>query len=318
VPFEFRRRLHRAYVCCNAGMSCGAGVRVKGPLLAAGLVLLVLGSLSGAANGFPGRNGRLLLSTCDESATSQDRVPFFRSILPSGRDFRTIAEFKEGLYCYVYQATWSPDGRMILYDSGYTVWTLRVDDKKRRQVVPEGQFPAWSPTGREIVYVKGDGSGAMALFRARLDGSRSRQITPWMETELVSPAWSPNGRTIAFYRWFEGKESVWSVRANGGTPRQLAEEGWRPSWSLDSRRILFSDRRSVWIMSAGGGRKRRLTSPVTGDEYIGTAVFSPDGRKIAFVRTFRAWVMNANGKKPHPVSPLDALVLNVDWRSVRG
>src|SRR6266446_4667546 len=102
-------------------MPSGADVRLKGPLLAAGLLVL-LGLLSGAASGFPGRNGRLLLSTCDESATSQGRVPFFRTILPSGRDFRTLAQFDEVLnYCYIYQATWSPDGRTILYDSNYTV-----------------------------------------------------------------------------------------------------------------------------------------------------------------------------------------------------
>jgi Tol biopolymer transport system component len=299
-------------------MPCGARVSVKGPLVVAGLVIVALGSLSGAANGFPGRNGRLLLSTCDQSATSQGRVPFFRSILPSGRDFRTIAEFEEVVsYCYIHQATWSPDGRTILYDSLYNVWKMRGDGKQKRKLLAEGDFPAWSPTGREIVYVKGKGNGigAMALFRARRDGSRSRQITPWIETDLAAPAWSPDGRTIAFYRWFEGKESLWRVRPNGTGLLRLSENGCCPAWSLDSRRIIFSDRKSVWMMSAGGGDKRRLTSPVPEKE-VWQPIFSPDGRKIAFVRSFRAWVMNADGTKPHPVSPLDASVGRVDWRPI--
>jgi len=77
-------------------------------------------------------------------------------------------------------------------------------------------------------------------------------------------------------------------------------------------------------MDPSGGRRTRLTRARPQVE-IAQAVFSPDGRNIAFVRidrgnfqVFRAWVMKANGAKPHVVSPWDALVVQVDWRPIRG
>ena len=279
-----------------------------------------------SAHAWPGRNGRLLLLTCDPSAEAQDRVTHFRSITPAGRDFRTIAKFTEftpRYGCYVNTATWSPDGRTILYDQGSSIWTMRHDGRRRRQIVaPETFYPAWSPSGTEVAFMKLV-PGGIALFRARRDGTRLRQLTPAMMPTASMPSWSPNGRVIAFNRYEVDHESIWTVRVDGTGLRRIAASGRRPSWSPDGRRIIFADGRSVLTMDPSGGHRRRLTRVRPNVEVV-QAVFSPDGRKIAFVRIdrneyhlFRAWVMNADGSKPRYVSPRDALVTQVDWRPVR-
>jgi Tol biopolymer transport system component len=278
----------------------------------------------GAAHAFPGRNGRLLLLTCDPSAEAQDRVTHFRSITPAGRDFRTIAKFKEStprFSCNATTATWSPDGRTILYDQGSTLWTMRHDGRRRRKIMDDAFYPAWSPNGREVAFMRLV-PGGIALFKARRDGTRPRQLTPAMESAAWM-SWSPTGRIIALTRWEEDHNSIWTVRADGTGFRRVVEDGRWPSWSPNGRRIIFADGKSVLTMDPDGRRRRRVT-PVRANVEVVQAAFSPDGRKIAFVRIdrreyhlFRAWVMNADGSKPHFVSPRDALVLQVDWRPVR-
>lgn len=279
-----------------------------------------------SAQAWPGRNGRLLLLTCDPSAEAQDRVTHFRSITPAGRDFRTIARFKEltpRYGCYVNTATWSPDGQTILYDQGSSVWTMRHDGRRRRQIVaPYAFYPAWSPTGTELTFMKLV-SGGIALFRARRDGTRLRQLTPAFTPTASMPSWSPNGRVIAFNRYEVDHQTIWTVRSDGTNLRRVAELGNRPSWSPDGRRIIFADGKSVLTMNPHGGQRRRLTR-VRPHVEVMQAVFSPDGRKIAFVRIdqgeyrlVRAWVMNADGSRPRYVSPRDAFVIQVDWRPVR-
>ena len=278
---------------------------------AVGIALLTL-SL-GAAHAGPGKNGRLLLLTCDPTAESQ-RASQIRTMLPNGRDFRTIAKFEStSNYCNVDRAAWSPNGRRILYSTGSDIWTVRPDGKRRRRQLDAGDYAAWSPNGREIVFVERVEDNRSALFRARLDGNGLRRIMPGMESDVYAPSWSPDGRTIAFTRYYEGEESIWTVGVNGSRLRQVNPRGRWPDWSPDGKRIIFTDRLSVWTMAPGGNRRRRLTPQVLEVETL-QATFSPDGRQIAFVRGWRAWVMTAGGKHAHIVSPVDSVVGQVDWQ----
>lgn len=87
-----------------------------------------------------------------------------------------------------------------------------------------------------------------------------------------------------------------------------------PSWAPDGRRIVFHSRRppekgettptrKIWIMDADGKNARKLSHGF-GDEYH--PVFSPDGRKIAFVSETNGnrdiWVMDADGANPIPLT----------------
>jgi Tol biopolymer transport system component/DNA-binding winged helix-turn-helix (wHTH) protein len=120
-----------------------------------------------------------------------------------------------------------------------------------------------------------------------------------------SPAWSPDGRLIAFQR-FNSKISadVFIIPALGGAERKVATMSMRGTlqlfhnwklppnltWTPDAKWIAFGGRTSydetpgIWLVAADGTEKRRLTQ-VTGHEFgdWGPA-FSPDGRKLAFIR----------------------------------
>jgi hypothetical protein len=101
-----------------------------------------------------------------------------------------------------------------------------------RQVVGKGTQAAWSPNGRQLAVVAGDGA---ALHVVDADG-RNRTLLAF--GPVSSPDWSPDGRALAFERfgWLH------RIDADGTDERRLAR-GRSPAWSPGGRLIAFvSDR----------------------------------------------------------------------------
>ena len=71
-----------------------------------------------------------------------------------------------------------------------------------------------------------------------------RRLTPDTSTAYeLSPAFSPDGRSIAFTTWEDTEGYVWSVSADGGTPRKLTErssEYIHPVWTPEGDAILVA------------------------------------------------------------------------------
>ena len=103
---------------------------------------------------------------------------------------------------------------------------------------------------------------------ADADGSNARRLTAGWK-----PVWSPDGDRIAY-----SDGGIWTMDADGGNPRLLAEAGADAAWSPDGRRIVYYESgpdRGVWVADADGGDRRWLVG--------GTApVWSPDGKRIAY------------------------------------
>jgi dipeptidyl aminopeptidase/acylaminoacyl peptidase len=119
------------------------------------------------------------------------------------------------------------------------------------------------------------------------------------------PAWSPDGRYVSFLWTDWVQQQLYVAAAAGGPPIQLTEvDGflggptWNSSgsfgeWSPDSRRILFSLDGALHLVSVPEGTLTRLTEP---DEGAGSGVFSPDGDRVAFVRSGNVFVMTVATK----------------------
>ena len=102
---------------------------------------------------------------------------------------------------------------------------------------------------------------------------------------------SSDGRHIAFLmRDDQGVWQLWTVSPNGGAPRQVTTNPWPIestfTFSPDGARIAHLMDNSVCLTEVETGRTTRLTPRC--DDAVAprpeACVFSPDGRKIAFVR----------------------------------
>jgi TolB protein len=119
----------------------------------------------------------------------------------------------------------SPDGRTIAFlrasdVRGLGIMLMDADGSNERRIttvpaapdprdeVPEYSpwdgAPAFSPDGREIVFIRvldyNPARFQAALFIVGVDGEGLRQISDWLTSEPGRPTWSPDGSTILFGR----------------------------------------------------------------------------------------------------------------------
>jgi Tol biopolymer transport system component len=219
---------------------------------------------------------------------------------------------------------WSPDGRYLVVQSGdiagpASVTVIDIATGDAQQLVL-GVHPRWSPDGSLIAFADPPGPTA-GIGLIRPDGTGLRSLTSGSTSPLRSddyPSWSPDGRRLVFVRTGPTfGDQAFVVNADGGEPRRVTRESAHssffqydaPVW-LDDQTILFSsllvdNDLDLYTMRPNGQDVRRLTN---NDADERQAVWSPDGRRIAFARTSLGhrtsiWVMDAEGRRGRRLTP---------------
>jgi TolB protein len=157
-----------------------------------------------------------------------------------------------------------------------------------------------------------------SIYVAKADGSGATRLT-----DGENPAWSPDRRQIVFNRG----RAMYLINADG-TDERLLGEGWNPAWSPDGRRIVFNTgggfnrEDGIFVMNADGSARAQLIrhdfAHSRAFDWIGMAEWSPDGRRISFLRapdenSWQPWaiyLMNADGSDPRRVE-IDGSVAEV-------
>jgi Tol biopolymer transport system component len=102
------------------------------------------------------------------------------------------------------------------------------------------------------------------------------------------PAWSPDGRSIAFTRSLTGRQAILLIPSIGGPERKLLEiTGNSVAWSPDAKWLVFGDGKpaSLYLFSVATGERKRLTTAPSGSMGDDYPALSPDGRRLAFIRS---------------------------------
>jgi len=193
---------------------------------------------------------------------------------------------------------WSPDGRTIAFESvrdfvrdGTTgVYAVNADGSGQRRLARSGHSPAWSPDGRKLAFFSGS-----KIYLMNADGSEHRPLTNLQPGRTPNLAWSPDGRKLAFL--------------NAGGCGQYCF--------------------NLYVLNSDGSGLRNPTSKLAAGQGFGAQlasdpVWSPDGRKIAFVRLSKplgVYVVNADGSgmrnlTPKPVGAYAAPAWSPDGRRI--
>lgn len=189
------------------------------------------------------------------------------------------------------------------------LWVVGADDPPR--FVAEGFLDSpwsWSPTGAQLAYADHD---ELILL----------DPTTWEHTRIATAAgtistiaWGPDSRSIAYSvaspatgASDAGSLGVFVVRS-GEEPRRITDAlgingiQWSPDGSSFVLDRVMSDRSVIEVVAADGSDERVLVEGPT-FEGPGLPVWSPDGTRIAFVRTpgepgnftVEFWVIGAEG-----------------------
>jgi TolB protein len=85
--------------------------------------------------------------------------------------------------------------------------------------------PAWSPDGRVISFDSiRDSTGLGAVYRIDVDGTDERALTT-NEANNAMPRWSPDGRRITWSRVADRQSSLMIAKADGSSAGKLADAG---------------------------------------------------------------------------------------------
>ena len=152
------------------------------------------------------------------------------------------------------------------------------------------EFPRISPDGTRLAFGTDDGKEATVSIYDLAGTSSMRRLTFGGKNRF--PIWSADSDRVAFQSDREGDLGIFWQRADGsGTAERLTrpEPGTAhipESWAPNEERFLFSSsigsRGSLWTFSLQDKKMEPFGGVQQLNAYLAKAVFSPDGRWVAY------------------------------------
>jgi Tol biopolymer transport system component len=203
----------------------------------------------------------------------------------------------------------SPDGTQVAFRALNDIYTMRIGGPAR-PLTGDGWWkcdPAFSPDGRYLSYST-DRGGKLDLWIRDLHTGKDRQLTHLPGAAAVSGSWSPDGAHIAFLDQTGALHTA--EVATGAVQRVFTAtfEPGRPTWSPDGSVIAmaavkpysarFREGQSKILLVNRSSGQARYVDPMPhrsiqtrGDD---GPVWSPDGRKMAFVVGSVLWTVEVH------------------------
>lgn len=145
--------------------------------------------------------------------------------------------------------------------------------------------PAWSPDGKELVYVSFESRKAV-IWLQEVGSGRRRVLANYRGTNSA-PAFSPDGKQLAMSLSRDGGTQLFMIGRDGQGLRRLTQ-----SSAIDTEPVFSPDGQTLYFVSDRGGGPQIYRMPVAGGSvervsfsgnYNISPAISPDGRTLAYV-----------------------------------
>jgi len=207
-----------------------------------------------------------------------------------------------------FQSDFSPDGNWIAFVStrssrtgmiqigslfggefrtlGGDIWVVPALGGQARLLARDGNYPAWNPGGRKVLYVNGP-ENHRSLMEVTTDGGAPRAALPTESStwEIVKARYSPSGRWITFETY---DQRIFIMPADGGKPHEVLK-GVSHAWDPSGHFLYFCARElsggtrllSVQIDDSAGKLKGSPKSTGLMTAVLRDLAISRDGHHVA-------------------------------------
>jgi dipeptidyl aminopeptidase/acylaminoacyl peptidase len=157
----------------------------------------------------------------------------------------------------IQEPAWSPDSKTLIFSAQLTDGGGNVEIRSKdadgsgseKQVFPETNnyhSPGWSPDGKYVTYLWGDGEKMVSLWiRAVNEDGKPLAVVrpPSPQSNLTSYRISHDGHWVAYVSDESGQQEVYitSFPEGRGKWRVSANSGAYPTWSGDGKELFFKN-----------------------------------------------------------------------------
>jgi hypothetical protein len=168
-----------------------------------------------------------------------------------------LAEPEGGEVWLKWAPAWSPVGDRIAfvaqpksqgrgqYDGQSDIWLMDSNGRNCEQLTDSAtgvinKYPAWSPDGRQLVFVSNRDGGTWRLYTMTSDGRNQQPVSGTTPENVDRPSWSPDGDWLLFDAYTTPEDlrpdSIWVMKLDGTSLTRLtgdSSDNWHPVWAAE-------------------------------------------------------------------------------------
>ena len=227
----------------------------------------------------------------------------------------------------------SPKGDKVIYSALGYLYVKDLPNGTPKRLTKQDKhfeyFPSFSRDGKELVYVSWTDADMGSVRKLNLSSGRDTVLVK-APGKYSEPKFSPDGKSVVFVKskggyltspWHALETGVYVVSADGkGEPKRITEDGAAPQFAASSDAVYVTragvNNEVDWYsklvridLSGGDAVTASKETEIAKSEFAHEFALSPDGKWLAFVERFHAYVtpLPQTGK-PLSIGPkMDAL-----------
>ncbi|GJM32459.1 MAG: bifunctional TolB-family protein/amidohydrolase [Saprospiraceae bacterium] len=199
----------------------------------------------------------------------------------------------------------SPDEKMLVFNAVGYLWKKLLPEGKPERLTADQHLefePAFSPDGKEILYVSWDDEALGAIWKLNLNSGSKVKLTP--EKGIYrTPVFSPDGKQVAYRKdggnqhqgyTFAEEPGIYLMPAKGGKAELVTAQGEYPVFAQDGKRLFFQQggflfgslTKSYHSCKLDGSDEKKLFDA----KYAQRFIPSPDNRWVAWSELYKVYI----------------------------
>lgn len=221
-----------------------------------------------------------------------------------------------------HDATWTPDGKRIVYAHGNAIFSADLDGSDARKLVDLPGWPfwlRWSPDGKLLRFsIKDPVRQTSALWELK-DGRAHALLPGWSHPEAeCCGSWTADGKYFVFQSYHGGRTDLWMQGRAGGAPVQITSgplDFEAPVTSPEGHRVYFlGTDPEIGLLRLRSDAKSFARMEGTFSS-AALAAFSRDGQWVAWLNTMDGslWRSRADGSDRFQLTAYPLRVFMMRW-----